>query len=118
MLSILTTLALAVAPQAVDPIGSLQRLTVPTDPEGTVVISVELDGQPADLLLERYSLRAGDFQLLVSRPDGSVAPMPAPRPNTCDRRAPLLHAAIARRVPTHPAVRVRVMHAPRACCPR
>ena len=42
----------------------------------------------------------------------------APRPNTCDRRAPLLHAAIARRVPTHPAARVRVMHAPRACCPR
>ena len=82
MLSILTTLALAAAPQAVDPIGSLQRLAVPTDPEGTVVISVELDGQPADLLLERYSLRAGDFQLLVSRPDGSLAPMPAPRPNT------------------------------------
>ncbi len=82
MLSILTTLALAVAPQAVDPVGSLQRLAIPTDPEGTVVISVELDGLPADLVLERHSLRAGDFQLLVSRPDGAVVPMPAPRPNT------------------------------------
>jgi hypothetical protein len=82
MLSILTTLALAAAPQAVDPMGSLQRLAVPADPQGTVTISVELDGQPADLLLERYSIRAGDFQLLVAGANGSVTPVPAPRPNT------------------------------------
>lgn len=82
MFALLTTLALAAAPQAVDPIGSLQRLSVPTNPEGLVVIAVELDGQPADLVLERHSLRAGDFQLMVSRPDGSLVSMPAPRPNT------------------------------------
>ena len=82
MLTLITTLALAAAPQAVDPIGSLQRLTVPSDPEGTVVIAVELDGAPVDMVLERHSLRAGDFQLLVTRPDGAVVPMPAPRPNT------------------------------------
>ena len=71
MLSILTTLALAVAPQAVDPIGSLQRLTVPTDPEGTVVISVELDGQPADLVLDAVCGMAARLDRLPDtlRPD-------------------------------------------------
>ncbi len=82
MLSILTTLALVAAPQAVTPVGSLQRLAVPTDPTGIVVLNVELDGVPSELVMHKHSVRAADFKVLVSRPDGSLIEVPAPAPKT------------------------------------
>lgn len=84
MLTILTTLALAAAPQQeVDPVGSLQTLDVPLSPgAGPVLIDVEIAGRDVVLELERHSLRAGDFKLLVSAPDGRLVEMPAPAPNT------------------------------------
>ncbi|MEM9382602.1 MAG: zinc-dependent metalloprotease family protein, partial [Planctomycetota bacterium] len=82
MLSILTTLSLAAAPQAVDPVGDLQRLDVPSDPQGVVTIGVRLNDAPEEIVLERHSLRAVDFQLFGTAPDGSVVQLPAPQPNT------------------------------------
>lgn len=82
MLSILTTLALVAAPQAVTPVGSLQRLAVPADPSGTVVLNVELDGVPSELVMNKYSVRAADFKVFATRPDGSVIQVPAPAPKT------------------------------------
>ncbi|MEM6569890.1 MAG: zinc-dependent metalloprotease family protein [Planctomycetota bacterium] len=82
MLSILTTLTLAAAPQAVEPVGSLQLLDVPTDPQGVVTIDVTLDDVPVELVLERHSLRAADFRLYGTAPDGSLIQLPAPQHNT------------------------------------
>ncbi|QDV05906.1 Reprolysin (M12B) family zinc metalloprotease [Planctomycetes bacterium Poly30] len=82
MLPILSSLALLAAPQAVPPVGSLQQLDVPTAATGTVTIAVELDGEFAQLVLERHSLRAADFKLFATRPDGTPVEMPAPIPNT------------------------------------
>lgn len=84
MLTILTTLALAAAPQQeVDAVGSLQTLDVPLSPgAGPVLIDVEIAGRDVVLELERHSLRRGDFKLLVSAPDGRLVEMPAPAPNT------------------------------------
>lgn len=82
MLSILTTLALVAAPQAVTPVGSLQRLAVPADPSGTLVLNVELDGIPSELVMDKYSVRAADFKVFATRPDGSIVEVPAPAPKT------------------------------------
>lgn len=89
MLQILPCLALMAAPaavpaaQAVQPLGQLQRLAIPANPgDGPVRIAVQLDGLPVVLDLRRHVLRAPDFQLFVTRPDGSLAEMPAPPPNT------------------------------------
>ncbi|MEE2938794.1 MAG: zinc-dependent metalloprotease family protein, partial [Planctomycetota bacterium] len=82
MYTLLSTLALAAAPQAVDPVGSIQKLDVPTDPAGTVVIAVDIEGRKAEMVLDTHSVRASDFKLWVTRPDGSVLEVPAPEPNT------------------------------------
>lgn len=82
MLPILTSLALVAAPQTVDPVGSIQRLDVPTDPTGTVTIPVELDGKSVNMVLDRYSIRAADFRLFGTRPDGVEVQLPAPQANT------------------------------------
>lgn len=82
MYTLLSTLALAVAPQAVDPVGSIQKLDVPVDPVGTVVIAVDIEGRKAEMVLDTHSLRASDFKLWVTRPDGSLLQVPAPEPNT------------------------------------
>lgn len=79
---LLSSLALAMAPQAVDPAGSLQRIDVPADPRGAVVLDVNLSGAAAELVLEPHSIRAGDFAVYVTRPDGSVIQVPAPEPKT------------------------------------
>ncbi len=82
MYTLLSTLALAAAPQAVDPVGSIQKLDVPVDPVGTVVIAVDIEGRKAEMVLDTHSLRASDFKLWVTRPDGSLLQVPAPEPNT------------------------------------
>ncbi|MFT7169853.1 MAG: hypothetical protein ACI80K_002993, partial [Paracoccaceae bacterium] len=82
MLPILTSLALLAAPQAVAPAGSLQQLDIPTATEGIVTIAVELDGELATLVLQPHSIRAADFKLFVTRPDGMPVEMPATAPKT------------------------------------
>ena len=82
MYTLLSALALAAAPQAVDPVGSIQKLDVPADPVGTVVIAVDIEGRKAEMVLDAHSLRASDFKLWVTRPDGSLLQVPAPAPNT------------------------------------
>ena len=82
MYTLLSTLALAAAPQAVDPVGSIQKLDVPTDPVGTVVIAVDIAGRKAEMVLDTHSLRASDFKLWVTRADGSLLEVAAPEPNT------------------------------------
>lgn len=86
MLPILSTLALVAAPQAVEPIGVLQQLDVPpasASVEGSIVtIPIELDGAVTNLVLEPYSVRAADFKVFATRPDGATVEMPAPAPQT------------------------------------
>lgn len=82
MLSIFTTLALVAAPQAVDPVGSLQRLDVPLNPIGTVAIALDINDVPVTLVMERHSVRSADFKLWVTRPDGRPVEVPAPAPTT------------------------------------
>ena len=82
MLPILTSLALLAAPQAVAPVGVLQQLDIPAAPEGLISFPVELEGQAVNLILEPYSIRAADFQLFATSPDGSVVEMPAPAAKT------------------------------------
>lgn len=82
MYILLSTLALAATPQAVDPVGSIQKLVVPANPEGTVVIDVTIADRPMQLVLDEHSVRAGDFSLYVTRPDGSPMEVPAPAPST------------------------------------
>ena len=80
MLTTLSLIALATVPQQeVAPVGSLQALVVPTSPGmGSVRIDVNLGGVEATLELERYSLRATDFKVYASAPDGSLVELPAP----------------------------------------
>ncbi len=82
MLTILTTLTLAALPQAVDPVGSLQRLDIPDDPQGIVTIDVELNGKLSELVLAPHSIRSAEFHLYATRPNGDVIEVPAPAPNT------------------------------------
>lgn len=82
MYILLSTLALAAAPQAVDPVGDLQKLEVPADPVGTVVIDVEIADRKAQMVLDTHSVRSSDFKLWVTRPDGSLLQVPAPAPRT------------------------------------
>ncbi len=82
MLPILTSLALLAAPQAVAPVGSLQQLEIPAAPEGRVSFPIQLDGEVTNLVLEPATVRAADFKLFATRPDGSVIEMPAPAPKT------------------------------------
>ncbi|MEL6716944.1 MAG: hypothetical protein AAFP86_24420, partial [Planctomycetota bacterium] len=63
--------------------GSLQQLAVPTAPgAGPVLIDLTLDGRPAQLQLERHSLRAGDFKVYAQAPNGDLIQLPAPTPTT------------------------------------
>jgi len=61
---------------------SLQRLELPVEPAASVDgfrVTVELDGAAYELSLNRHSLRADGFQLLVQGADGAFAPHePAP----------------------------------------
>lgn len=82
MLPILTSLAILAAPQAVAPVGVLQQLEVPATPEGRVTLPIQLDGEITNLVLEPSSIRAVDFKLFATRPDGAVVEMPAPAPKT------------------------------------
>ncbi|MEO1695894.1 MAG: zinc-dependent metalloprotease family protein [Planctomycetota bacterium] len=84
MLTTLSILALAAVPQQeVAPVGSLQQLAVPTAPgAGPVLIDLTLDGRPAQLQLERHSLRAGDFKVYAQAPNGDLIQLPAPTPTT------------------------------------
>jgi hypothetical protein len=53
---------------------SLQELVLPTAPTAGFRVAVELDGAPFELSLNRHSLRAGGFQVLVQGADGALLP--------------------------------------------
>lgn len=60
----------------------LVRLAVPEDGAASAIVSLPLDGEPCELVLEHCSLRAPDFRVLVGRPDGTLAEVPPPAPRT------------------------------------
>ena len=83
MLPILSTLLLAAAPQAVDPVGTLQHIDVPNARSaGPVTIDLRLGDRDVSLKMERHSVRSADFTLWVTRPNGDLLEMPAPTPQT------------------------------------
>lgn len=61
---------------------STQALEIPALEEEGVAFEVEIDGQPMTMMLERFSLRAPDFRLLVSDGTGAPRQVAAPEPRT------------------------------------
>ncbi|MEM7166416.1 MAG: M12 family metallo-peptidase [Planctomycetota bacterium] len=59
--------------------GSLQTLSFSEHPDsGTLYTSIDVDGATWNLELQRYSMRADDFQVLIDDGSGDLVPHPAP----------------------------------------
>ena len=59
----------------------LQNLDLPKALPDSFIVTVDCDGEPLDLLLERHDVRAPDYQLMVYR-DGKCERQAAPEPRT------------------------------------
>ncbi|MFT7671164.1 MAG: hypothetical protein ACI8X5_003881 [Planctomycetota bacterium] len=61
---------------------STQELDIPELTDGELAFEIDIDGQPLTMLLQRFSLRAPDFKLLVSDGSGLPREVEAPLPST------------------------------------
>ncbi len=61
---------------------STQELAIPELSDQGIAFEIDIDGQALTMLLERFSLRAPDFKLLVSDGTGAPREVEAPQPAT------------------------------------
>jgi len=61
---------------------TIQSLEIPPFPGGDFAVEVNLDGQSVWLELSPHSVRAEDYELLISDGKGGLVPVPAPAPRT------------------------------------